>query len=125
MNSGLPFPSISNFTARVQKCRSDFGTELGNIIRDIQNDPYISGKGGPGRVRSSLLRSRLSGCHALRDIPKDGFEGDYNTRQKSWNTCVCFPFPMLIWVSQWSQCFKTPVAQHWGGRRHISGGKTV
>ena len=49
----------------------------------------------------------------------------YNTRQKSWNTCVCFPFPMLIWVSQWSQCFKTPVAQHWGGRRHISGGKTV
>ena len=37
----------------------------------------------------------------------------------------CVPFPMLIWVSQWSQCFKTPVAQHWGGRRHISGGKTV
>ena len=30
---------------------------------------------------------------------------------------------MLIWVSQWSQCFKTPVAQHWGGRRHISGKK--
>ena len=50
---------------------------------------------------------------------------DYNTRQKSRSTCVCFPFPMLIWVSQWSQCFKTPVAQHWGGRRHISGGKTV
>ena len=53
------------------------------------------------------------------------FGNVYNTRQKSWNTCVCFPFPMLIWVSQWSQCFKTPVAQHWGGRRHISGGKTV
>ena len=32
---------------------------------------------------------------------------------------------MLIWVSQWSQCFKTPVAQHWGGRRQISVGKTV
>ena len=32
---------------------------------------------------------------------------------------------MLIWVSQWSQCFKICVAQHWGGRRHISGGKTV
>ena len=35
------------------------------------------------------------------------------------------PSPMLIWVSQWSQCFKIRVAQHWGGRRHISGGKTV
>ena len=32
-----------------------------------------------------------------------------------------FPLP----VSQWSQCFKTRVAQHWGGRRHISVGKTV
>ena len=35
------------------------------------------------------------------------------------------PSPMLIWVSQWSECFKIRVAQHWGGRRHISGGKTV
>ena len=35
------------------------------------------------------------------------------------------PSPILIWVSWWSQCFKTRVAQHWGGRRHISGGKTV
>ena len=35
------------------------------------------------------------------------------------------PSPMLIWVSQWSQCFKIRVAQHWGGRRHISGGKTL
>ena len=35
------------------------------------------------------------------------------------------PSPMLIWVSQWSECFKIGVAQHWGGRRHISGGKTV
>ena len=35
------------------------------------------------------------------------------------------PSPMLIWVSRWSECFKTRVAQHWGGRRHISGGKTV
>ena len=35
------------------------------------------------------------------------------------------PSPMLIWVSQWSQCFKTRMAQHWGGRRHISVGKTV
>ena len=35
------------------------------------------------------------------------------------------PSPMLIWVSQWSQCFKIRVAQHWGGRRHISGGETV
>ena len=35
------------------------------------------------------------------------------------------PSPMLIWISQWSQCFKTRVAQHWGGRRHISWGKTV
>ena len=33
--------------------------------------------------------------------------------------------PVLIWVSQWSQCLKTRVAQHWGERRHISGGKTV
>ena len=35
------------------------------------------------------------------------------------------PFQMLIWVSQWSLCFKRRVAQHWGGRRHISGGKPV
>ena len=26
---------------------------------------------------------------------------------------------MLIWVLQWSQCFKIGVAQHWGGRGHI------
>ena len=35
------------------------------------------------------------------------------------------PSPMLIWVSQWSQYFKKRVAEHWGGRRHISVGKTV
>ena len=35
------------------------------------------------------------------------------------------PFQRLIWVSQWSLCFKIRVAQHWGGRRHISGGKPV
>ena len=34
------------------------------------------------------------------------------------------PFQRLIWVSQWSLCFKIRVAQHWGGRRHISGGET-
>ena len=28
--------------------------------------------------------------------------------------------PMLIWVLQWSQCSKKHVAQHWGGRGHIS-----
>ena len=38
----------------------------------------------------------------------------YNTRQISWNTCVYFP-----------QCFKIRLTQHWGGRTHISGGKTV
>ena len=27
---------------------------------------------------------------------------------------------MLIWVSQRSQCFKIRVAQHWGGRGHIT-----
>ena len=27
---------------------------------------------------------------------------------------------MLIWVIEWSQCFKIPVAQHWGGRGHIT-----
>ena len=35
------------------------------------------------------------------------------------------PFQMLIWVSQRPLCFKIRVAQHWGGRRHISGGKPV
>ena len=35
------------------------------------------------------------------------------------------PSPMLIWVLQWSQCLKIRLAQHWGGRRHISGGETV
>ena len=34
------------------------------------------------------------------------------------------PFQMLIWVSQWSLYFKIRVAQHWGGRRHISGAET-
>ena len=30
------------------------------------------------------------------------------------------PSPMLIWGLRWSQCFKIRMAQHWGGRRHIS-----
>ena len=33
--------------------------------------------------------------------------------------CVS-PSPMLIWVLQWSQCLKIRVAQHWGGRGHIT-----
>ena len=27
---------------------------------------------------------------------------------------------MLIWVLQWSQCFKIRVAQHWGKRGHVT-----
>ena len=28
--------------------------------------------------------------------------------------------PMLIWVLQWSQCFKIRVSQHWGKRGHVT-----
>ena len=36
---------------------------------------------------------------------------------KNLETLVCVsPSPVLIWVLQWSQCFKIRVAQHWGGR---------
>ena len=49
------------------------------------------------------------------------FDEDCNPRQKSWNTCVCvFPPPVLIWALQRCQCFKIRVAQHWGGRGHIT-----
>ena len=30
------------------------------------------------------------------------------------------PSPMLIWVLQWSQCFKIRVSQHWGKRGHVT-----
>ena len=33
--------------------------------------------------------------------------------------------PVLMWVSQWSQCFKIRVAPHWEGRRDISVRETV
>ena len=40
---------------------------------------------------------------------------------KNLETLVCiFPSPMLIWALQRSQCFKIRVAQHWGGRGHIT-----
>ena len=40
---------------------------------------------------------------------------------KNLETLACvFPFPMLIWVLQRFQCFKIHVAQHWGGRGHIT-----
>ena len=40
---------------------------------------------------------------------------------KNLETLACVsPYLMLIWVLQWSQCFKTCVAQHWGGRGHIT-----
>ena len=41
----------------------------------------------------------------LRYIPLTG----YNTRQKSWNTCVRFPSPMLTWLLQSSNCSKIRV----------------
>ena len=41
---------------------------------------------------------------------------NYNTCHKSWNTCVVFPSPILIWVLQSSQCPKIRVAQHCGRR---------
>ena len=40
----------------------------------------------------------------------------YNTRHKSWNTYVRFPFPKLIWVLQSSQCSKIDVIQ---GKRFL------
>ena len=40
---------------------------------------------------------------------------------KNLETLVCvFPSPKLIWVLQWFHCFKICVAQHWGGRGHIT-----
>ena len=33
------------------------------------------------------------------------------------------PSPMLIWLSQWCQCFQIRVAQHWGGEGTFQGGK--
>ena len=66
------------------------------------------------------LITKLQSFSAFCDIPQP------TILVKNLETLVSIsPSPMLIWVSQWSQCFKICVAQHWGGRRHISGGKTV
>ena len=40
---------------------------------------------------------------------------------KNLETLVCVsPSPKLIWVLQWFHYFKICVAQHWGGRGHIT-----
>ena len=63
------------------------------------------------------LITKLQNFSAFCDIPQPTIP------VKNLETLVSIsPSPMLIWVSQWSECFKIRVAQHWGGRRHISGG---
>ena len=64
------------------------------------------------------LITKLQSFSAFCDIPQP------TILVKNLETLVSIsPSPMLIWVSQWSQCFKIRVAQHWGGRRNISGGE--
>ena len=74
-------------------------------------------------------------CHAHRELVDISHASVSHQCAKNNVTAILFtnletlvsisPSPMLIWVSQWSQCFKIRLAQHWGGRRHISRGKTV
>ena len=53
----------------------------------------------------SLLGSRLSGCHAtLRDVSKDGCEGDYAFR----NPLVFLGGKMRESPDSWSSVTKTP-----------------
>ena len=69
-------------------------------------------------VQCSLLSSRLSGCHAtlllggaLRDIPKDGCEGDY-VQCRAYECGLfktassCRQFELLILVAQALPCPK-------------------
>ena len=84
---------------------------------------YYPGRGrSQPRSQGSLLQAERTwerswvgvSAASLKAHPRRPM-GSYNPRQKSWNTS-----PMLIWVLQWSQCFKIRVAQRWGARRHIT-----
>ena len=84
---------------------------------------YYPGRGrSQPRSQGSLLQAERTWERSWVGVSAASFKahprrpmGSYNPRQKSWNT-----FPMLNWVLQWSQYFKIRVAQHWGGRGHIT-----
>ena len=66
-------------------------------------------------IEAKAEETKSTKTHFAKKMPK------HVTKVYLDETLVCvFPSLMLIWALQRSQCFKIRVAQHWGGRGHIT-----